>query len=67
MIKKKLAALINVKTVISFVVIGVFAYLAITGRVDAAVAMTVVTMVVGFYFGTQKQKQDDADQNTQEG
>lgn len=59
MIKKKLAQLINVKTVVTFVVIGVFAYLAITQAVSPSESLTLITIVIGFYFGTQKQKMDD--------
>lgn len=62
MIKKKLAALINVKTMVTFAVTAVFCYLAITGKVQPGEAMVIVTTVIGFYFGTQKQKQEDGGQ-----
>lgn len=55
----KLAALINVKTIVTFVVTLVFAILSLRGDVKPDVSMTVVMMVIGFYFGTQKQKADD--------
>lgn len=54
---KNLAALIKVKTIVTLVVIGVFAVLALSGRLPADTVMTVVTMVVAFYFGTQSQRQ----------
>lgn len=56
--KKNLAALIKVKTIVTLVVIIVFAVLALTDKLSADVVMSVVTMVVAFYFGTQKEKID---------
>ena len=52
-----LAALIKVKTIVTLVVIGVFADLAMTDKLPADTVMTVVTMVVAFYFGTQNSRQ----------
>lgn len=54
---KNLAALIKVKTIITLVVIGVFAALALTGALKPDTVMTVVSMVVAFYFGTQTKKE----------
>ena len=53
---KNLAALIKVKTIVTMVVIGVFAAMALTGKFQPDTVMTVVTMVVAFYFGTQMEK-----------
>lgn len=53
---KNLAALIKVKTIVTLVVIAVFAVLAMTGQLQADTVMTIVTMVVAFYFGTQSEK-----------
>ena len=53
---KNLAALVKVKTVVTFVIVGVFAALALTGKFQPDSVMTVVTMVVAFYFGTQAEK-----------
>ena len=33
--KERIAKLIDVKSIVTFIVVGVFAYLAIVGRVDA--------------------------------
>ena len=55
---KNLASLIKVKTIITLVVIAVFATLALNGTLEPDVVMSVVTMVVAFYFGTQKERQD---------
>lgn len=56
--KKNLAALIKVKTIVTLVVIAVFAVLALTDKLDPGVVMSVVTMVVAFYFGTQSEKRE---------
>jgi hypothetical protein len=53
---ERLAGLINVKTIVTFVVIGVFAALAMTQQEIPQAIMQIVTMVVAFYFGTQHEK-----------
>ena len=55
-ILKNLAALIKVKTIVTLVVIAVFAYLALTGAITADNVMIVVSTVIAFYFGTQAEK-----------
>lgn len=53
---KNLAALIKVKTIVTLVVIAVFAFLALTGAISADNVMIVVSTVIAFYFGTQHEK-----------
>ena len=48
-----IAALCKVKTIISLVCIFVFAYLAIKQIITPDNVMTIVSMVIAFYFGTQ--------------
>lgn len=55
-ILKRLGALINVKTIITFVVTGVFATLSLTGQLDPDKSLTIITMVITFYFGVQHEK-----------
>lgn len=50
---KNLAALIKVKTIVTLVVVAVFAVLALQSELQPDTVMTIVTMVVAFYFGTQ--------------
>ena len=57
-ILKNLAALIKVKTIVTMVVIAVFAYLALTGAIPADNVMIVVSTVIAFYFGTQHEKKE---------
>lgn len=53
---KNLAALLKVKTLVTLVVIGVFARLAITGAITPDNVMIIVSTVIAFYFGTQAEK-----------
>lgn len=50
------AALFKVKTIISLVCIFVFAYLAVKQIITPDNVMTIVSMVIAFYFGTQATK-----------
>lgn len=54
---KNLANLVKVKTIITMVVIAVFAYLALTGAITPDNVMIVVSTVIAFYFGTQAKKE----------
>lgn len=55
---KNLAALIKVKTIVTLIVVVVFAVLALRGGLQPDTVMTIVTMVVAFYFGTQSEKKE---------
>ncbi len=55
--RKNLAALLKVKTLVTVTVMAVFTALTLRGSIEADNAMTVITMVVSFYFGTQSGKQ----------
>lgn len=54
-----LANLLKVKTIVTLVVITVFAVLALNGSISADNVMIVISMVVSFYFGTQHEKTGD--------
>lgn len=47
---KKLANLIDVKTIVTFVVIAVFAALALKGAIGTDQVMVVVSMIITFFF-----------------
>lgn len=55
-ILKNFANLIKVKTIVTLVVIAVFAYLALTGAITPDNVMVIVSTVIAFYFGTQYEK-----------
>lgn len=54
--KQRLAKLIDVKSIITIILCAVFAYLSIIGRIAAEQFLTIYTMIISFYFGTQSQK-----------
>lgn len=53
---ENLANLLKVKTIITLVVMAVFARLACKGTISADNVMIIISMVVSFYFGTQHEK-----------
>ena len=57
-LKKRLASLCSVKSIVTIVLTAVFAYLAITKQITQEF-MVVYTVVIAFYFGTQSQKVQD--------
>lgn len=57
-LKKNLANLIKVKTIVTMVVILIFAVLAIKGTISPDNVMIIVSTVIAFYFGTQTEKKN---------
>ncbi len=58
-ILKNLAALVKVKTIVTLVVIAIFAVLSLRGNITPDNVMIVVSTVIAFYFGTQAEKKAD--------
>lgn len=59
MFKENFANLIKVKTIVTILLTMVFCYLSIVGAIQPELFMTIFTVVIGFYFGTQIEKQKD--------
>lgn len=57
MFLKNMANLLKVKTIVTLIVIAVFAVLALRGSISPDNVMIIISMVVSFYFGTQHEKQ----------
>lgn len=55
-LQKALVNLLKVKSVVTIILTVVFAYLSISGTVDGQQFLTVFSMVMAFYFGTQHGK-----------
>lgn len=55
-IVKNIADLVKVKTIVTLIVVAIYAYLAVTGKITADNVMIITSMVVSFYFGTQHEK-----------
>lgn len=58
--------LLTVKSIITILLSGVFSYLAIVGRITGEQFLTIFTVVIGFYFGTQIKKLNDKGDNDNE-
>ena len=58
-ILKRIANLMSVKSIVTLVLTGVFAYMAVTGNISQDF-MTIYAVIIAFYFGTQSQKMQDA-------
>lgn len=58
-ILKRLANLMSVKSIVTIVLTGVFAYMAIIGAISQDF-ITIYAVIIAFYFGTQSQKIQDA-------
>ncbi|CCX70896.1 MAG: hypothetical protein ACLU3G_00565 [Christensenellales bacterium] len=53
---KNIVELIKVKTIVTIIVLAVWAYLAVTGAISADAVNNVTLMVIAFYFGTQYER-----------
>lgn len=55
---KRLAALVSVKSLVTLILTGVFAFMACTNQISQDF-MTIYAVIIAFYFGTQSQKLQD--------
>lgn len=54
--KEKLTRLLTVKSIVTILLTAVFAALSLWGKVDTEQFLTVFTVIIAFYFGTQAEK-----------
>ena len=54
--KQRLSRLLTVKSLVTVILTGVFAYLSVAGVLTGQEFLTVFTVVISFYFGTQHEK-----------
>lgn len=54
---QRAARLLSVKSLVTVILTGVFAYLSIVGTVTAEQFQTIFTVIISFYFGTQAKKE----------
>lgn len=57
--KERFAKLIDVKSMMTLALTLVFCILALCGIISGGEFLSIFTMIVGFYFGTQAQKRAD--------
>lgn len=53
---KRITNLLKIKSLITLTLTAVFAYMAVIGRVSPDQFLTIFTVVIGFYFGTQAER-----------
>ena len=58
-IVKRLGNLLSVKSLVTLVLTGVFAYMSVAGKISQDF-MTIYAVIIAFYFGIQSQKVQDA-------
>lgn len=54
--KERICKLIDVKSIVTLTLTGVFAYMNIVGLEVPETFKTIYVMIIGFYFGTQATK-----------
>ena len=57
-IKRRLGNLLSVKSLVTITLTVVFAVLALRGDISGTEFLTIFTVVIGFYFGTQRVSED---------
>lgn len=57
-LKKRLANLLAVKSLVTITLTVIFAVLALRGDISGTEFLTIFTVVIGFYFGTQRVAED---------
>lgn len=62
--KDKLAKLLTVKSLVTLAVTVVFCYLSIARIISADIFMTVFSVIIAFYYGTQHEKQSTEQKGT---
>lgn len=62
--KDRIAKLISVKSIVTLTLTVLFFVLAVRGDLKASDVLTIYTVVVGFYFGTQYEKKTTEDTET---
>ena len=57
-LKNRLSNLLTVKSIVTVALTAVFSVLALRGTISGTEFLTIFTVVIGFYFGTQRAKED---------
>ncbi len=53
---ERLARLLTVKSIVTILLAGVFSVLALRGTIESGQFLTVFTVIISFYFGSQVEK-----------
>ena len=63
-VRRPLAQLLDVKSLVTLMLTGVFGHMTANGLVDAQSFLTIFSVVIAFYFGTQTRLPDSGDSGT---
>ena len=61
---KRITNLLKSKSLVTLALTAAFVYLCITGKISADQFLTVFTVVIAFYFGTQTGRKEDAEKSS---
>lgn len=61
---KRITNLLCIKSIVTLVLTGVFAYLSVTGYISPTEFVVIFTIVINFYFETQRNKKVEGAENT---
>lgn len=59
LIRRRIYNLLCIKSIVTLALTGLFVFLAATGQVSARDFITIFSIVIAFYFGTQSQNPGD--------
>ena len=66
LLKKRLANLLCVKSLVTITLTGVFSYMTVLGHVSADQFLSIFTMCVAFYFGVQSERKVEQTVHTEQ-
>ena len=64
LVVKRITNLLKIKSLVTLALTAAFVYLCIIGEISADQFLTVFTVVIAFYFGTQTGRKEDAEKRT---
>ncbi|MEA4972903.1 MAG: hypothetical protein VB119_06940 [Candidatus Metalachnospira sp.] len=62
--KNAIVKLMKVKTLVTLTLTAVFAIMSCTGKIEPREFITVFTVIISFYFGTQHEKDSSGDESS---
>lgn len=64
LLRKRLTNLLCVKSIVTITLTAVFAYLSVVGEITGQDFITVFSVIIAFYFGSQSQRLNDKMERT---
>lgn len=61
LLMKRITNLLKIKSLVTLALTAAFVYLCVTGKISSDQFLTIFTVVIGFYFGTQASRKEDAE------